>query len=152
MNIQLNDIISILSSVTAAIFSCGTYFKGLKHDKKQDTLDAYNQLQEQAFDKLNEKSKEEILEISKKLRSAEYREISSYIARIEHFCVGVNSNIYDKETVYQLAHGFLDGAIKEKIAPILERKRYNGENFYQHTTKMLEWMKNREEKERKKRK
>lgn len=140
---QMSDIITIISSVAAAIFAGGTYYKGLKHDKMQDTLDAYNQLQEQALDKLHVRSKEEILEISKKMRSAEYREISSYVARIEHFCVGVNMKIYDKKTVYQLAHGFLDGAIKEKIAPILERKKVNGENFYQNTDKVLEWMKKR---------
>ena len=67
-------------------------------------------------------------------------EISTYIARIEHFCVGVNSEIYDRKTVYNLAHGFLDGTILKRIEPIINRKNFDGKEYYDNTKKVIAWM------------
>lgn len=36
------DLISILLSVSAVAFSVVTYIKNIRHDRKKDTLDAYN--------------------------------------------------------------------------------------------------------------
>lgn len=140
MNIEISDIITIVSSVAAAVFACGTYYKGLRHDKKQDTLDAYNQLQEQALDKLYLIDINEIKEISKNPQNEKYKQISTYIARIEHFCVGVNDDIYDRETVYNLAHGFLDRTIKKRIEPVINRKNFDGKEYYDNTKKVIIWM------------
>ena len=139
-NFEISDIITIISSVSAAIFAWGTYRKGLKHDRKQDTLDAYNQLQEQALDKLYLIDIAEMKEIAKNSRNERYKEISTYIARIEHFCVGVNSEIYDRKTVYNLAHGFLDGTILKRIEPIINIKNFDGKEYYDNTKKVIAWM------------
>lgn len=139
-NFEISDIITIISSVSAAIFAWGTYRKGLKHDRKQDTLDAYNQLQEQALDKLYLIDIAEMKEIAKNSRAERYKVISTYIARIEHFCVGVNADIYDRETVYNLAHGFLDGTIMKRIEPIINRKNFDGKEYYDDTKKVIAWM------------
>lgn len=131
--------ISILISVVSLVFAVFTYYKTLVHDKKKDTLDAYNCLQEQALDKLYASYKPaDCKEIAQhpRLHAEEYREISRYIARIEHFCVGVKQDIYDKEVVYELADGFLNGAIRERIEPIIARKNDrtdNSKDFYENT-------------------
>ena len=93
------DLITISFSVIAAIFSLITYRKSIVHDRQQATLDAYNQLQEQALDHLNYYMPAAIKEIAKDRRSEEYKKLSAYVARIEHFCVGVNQKIYDQKTV-----------------------------------------------------
>lgn len=63
-------------------------------------------------------------------RSDEYRKLSTLIARIEHFCVGIHQDIYDKDVLRELAGGFFDGAIKSRIQPIIEKKNENGVNYY----------------------
>ena len=124
------DLISIGFSVIAAVFSLITYRKSIVHDRQQATLDAYNQLQEQALDHLNLYRPSNIKEIVKDRRSEEYKKLSAYVARIEHFCVGVNQKIYDRKTVYELAHGYLDSSIKKRIEPIIEKKNKFGHDYY----------------------
>ena len=131
------EIVTIVSSLTAAIFAVTTYLNGVKHDRRQATLDAYNLLQEQALDYLAKYSVDEIKEISKHYSTEEYKIVSSYIARIEHCCVGVNLRIYDKKTVYELAGGFLDEAIYKKIAPMIEKKNFGNNDFYKNTHKVI---------------
>ena len=81
-----------------------------------------------------------IKEIAKNSRNERYKEISTYIARIEHFCVGVNLEIYDRKTIYNLAHGFLDGTILKRIEPIMNRKNFDGNEYYDNTKKVIAWM------------
>ena len=94
------SIIAIVLSVISGGFSLYSFVWTARRDRKQATLDAYNQLQEQAFDKLNTYTPAAIREIAKDSTSEEYKTVSGYIARIEHFCVGVDQNIYDRRTVY----------------------------------------------------
>ena len=144
------DVITIAFSVIAAVFSLITYRKSIVHDRQQATLDAYNQLQEQALDHLNYYVPTQVAEIAKDPRSDEYKKISAYIARIEHFCVGVNQKIYDQKTVYELAHGYLDGGIKKRIEPIIERKNRFGHDYYANIHKVYAWMEQETEKRKKK--
>ena len=144
------DLISIGFSVIAAVFSLITYRKSIVHDRQQATLEAYNQLQEQALGHLNYYVPTQVAEIAKDPRSDEYKKISAYIARIEHFCVGVNQKIYDQKTVYELAHGYLDGGIKKRIEPIIERKNRFGHDYYANIHKVYAWMEQETEKRKKK--
>ena len=119
----------------------------MHRDQRQATLDAYNQLQEQALDHLNHYRPSQISEIAKDPRSKEYKTVSSYIARIEHFCVGVNQKIYDPETVYALARGYLDGSIKTRIEPIIIRKNaFDSDDYYENIHQVYDWMANRKKK------
>ena len=149
MNIIV-DIIPIGFSVVAAAFSLITYRKSIIHDRQQATLDAYNQLQEQALDHLNYYMPEAIKEITKNPRSEDFKKISAYIARIEHFCVGVNQKIYDRKTVYELAHGYFDGGLKTRIEPIIERKNRFGHDYYANIHEVYNWMGKETEKRKKK--
>lgn len=142
------SIIAILISVISGGFALYTFFWTAARDRKQATLDAYNQLQEQALDHLNCYMPAAIKEIAKDRRSEEYKKLSAYVARIEHFCVGVNQKIYDRKTVYELAHGYFDGGLKIRIEPIIERKNQFDHDYYANIHKVYAWM----EKETKKRK
>ncbi len=135
------SIIAIVISVISGGFAFYSFIWTAKRDRKQSTLDAYNLLQEQALDYLNYYMPMQIAEIAKNPRLEEYKKISAYIARIEHFCVGVNKNIYDKKTVYALAHDYLDGGIKSRIEPIINRKnQYNDTDYYENIHQFYSWM------------
>lgn len=155
MNDELTLAISIVSAILAlasAGFSCFTYFANVRHDLRRDTLDAYNTLQNEVFDKLNQMTPANIREIAEDPRSAAYKTVGGYIARIEHFCTGVNLGIYDRKTVYSLAHGYLDGkVIRSSIDPIIEKKhRHADKDYYENIHKVLAWMEKESEKQRKK--
>lgn len=134
-------------SLLSAAWGLYTFIWTGNRDRKQATLEAYNQLQEQVLDHLNHYMPREIEEIAQHPRSVEYRKLSAYLARIEHFCVGVNQKIYDRGVVYELAHGYLDGAIKNKITPLIEKKNRSGHDYYANIHHVFDWM----EAERKKR-
>ena len=128
--------VSLLSSA----FALYTFIWTRQRDRKQATLEAYNRLQEQVLDHLNHYMPKDIEEIAKNVRSEEYKKISAYIARIEHFCVGVNQKIYDRAVVYELAHGYLNGAIKNRITPIIEKKNRSGHDYYANIHRLYDWM------------
>ena len=146
------ELANIIVAAVAAILSLGslsfsvyTYRKALVHDRKQATLDAYLLLQEQAFDPLNHIMPSEIEEIVMDPRSARYKDLSGYVARIEHFCVGVNRDIYDRDTVYALAHGYIDKALTSRLDPILNRKAaLSGQEYYENIKEVLRWMAEKE--------
>ena len=145
-------IVSAVLAIVSAGFSCFTYFRNVVHDRRRDTLDAYNTLQNEAFDKLNLMKPANIREIAENPRSDTYKTVSGYIARIEHVCAGVNLGIYDRKTVYTLAHGYLDGnMILSRINPIIEKKHRNAEkDYYENIHKVLAWMQKENEKQKKK--
>lgn len=146
--------ISTVIAIVSAAFSVFTYFGAIRRDRKQATLEAFNRLQEQAFDPLNLYMPKEIVEYAKHPTDKQYKIISGYIARIEHFCVGVMDKTYDRRTVYELAHGYLDGnTLWSRISPILEMKNndYNKDDYYENIHKTMKWME-KEQVKREKRK
>ncbi len=136
-------VVAAVLSLVSIIFSIYTYSKALIHDRKQATLDAYLLLQDSALDSLNHIGIAELKEILKEPRSSRYKDVSGYVARIEHFCVGVNTGIYDKQTVYALAHGYLDmGVMNTRIVLILDRKKeMAGKEYYENIRAVIKWMK-----------
>ena len=138
------SVIAAAISVVTFLFSLYTFSWTAKRDKKQATLDAYNRLQNEVFDKLNLYSPAQINEICKNVKLPEYKTLGGHLARIEHFCVGINTEIYDRKTFYSLAHGYFDGdQIRARIEPIIENKNRSnttGKRFYDDITKVFEWM------------
>ncbi len=138
------EYIALGISIVSLFCSLGTYICTVLHDRKQGTLDSFNTLQREAFDNLNRISPAEIRDIvaHPKQRSDEYNTICGYVARIEHFCVGVNMRIYDKKTVYWLAHGYLDGLkLLSRIEPVIDKKnRFDETDYYENIHKVLKWM------------
>ena len=144
----MNTLALIVSMCSAAValasivFSIYTYRRDVEHNRKRDTLDAYNRLQNEVFDKLNSYLPSDIVEICKHPKSEEYNIIGAMVARIEHFCVGVKNDIYDKKTVYELAHGYFDASkLRSRIDPIIDRRNRNpNEDYYCNIHWMLTWM------------
>lgn len=138
----ITAIISVILSAVSFGYSFYTYRKAIIHDRRQATLQAYNLLQEQAFDQLNQYMPAEIRSIAEHPTSKEYKVISGYLARIEHFCVGVNTQIYDREIVYAIAHGYMDSStLLGRIEPMIEKKNHGQHDYYENIHIVLEWMK-----------
>lgn len=132
--------VSLVLSTLATLISLVSYFLPSLRERRQATLDAFNRLQEQALDKLHAITPQEMKVIAQDPKTPEYRKVSEYIARIEHFAVGVKKGIYDREVVYKLAHGFLDGAIRNRIEPIITTKNRDGNDYYAYTHELYAWM------------
>lgn len=45
--------VSIIIAVASALLSVFTYYQNVMHDRKQETLEAYNRLQAKVFDMIN---------------------------------------------------------------------------------------------------
>ncbi len=137
------EAVTLIISFISLCFSLFTWYRALIHDRKKDTLDAFNVLQQQALDPLQSYTRARIREIAEDARSEEYRIVSTYLARIEHFCVGVVQKVYDQRTVWELSEGFLNRGIYEKLKPIIEHKNQQ-KNYYRNFLAVVEKM-NREE-------
>lgn len=144
----LISIIAVLVSFATFLFTVLVTYRGEQREKKQATLDALNVLQEQVFDNLNQYTfrkirnnavqwqssiKEKNAFINNKEGTAEefwntyheydsivdeYRKLSGYLARIEHFALGVNTGIYDAEVTERAATTYFVMLYK-KMMPIL---------------------------------
>ncbi len=136
------SLIALVLSILSGIFSIFTFVWSARRDRRQATLDAFNTLQNEVFDKLNLYSPSEIREIVKNTRSEEYKTVSALIARLEHFCVGVNTRIYDRRVVFKLAHGYLDDSVVlDRISPVIDRKLKNAdEDYYANIHQVIDWM------------
>ncbi len=132
------SIISILLAFGSAIFSWRVHKQTVIHDKEQATLDAINILQVQVFDELYDYTNSQISEISKNNRSEEYKRITKLMARIEHFSVGVNSDIYSLDTTKRLAGKYFC-AIYDKLLPMIEKKRdtFKNDKHYDEFEKLV---------------
>lgn len=62
-------------------------------------------------------------------------------ARIEHFCVGIQKHVYDKRIAYELGGEFLNGTIKARIEPIIDKSNSFGHaDHYSNThAVMKQW-------------
>lgn len=113
---------ALLLSVFSMIGSAIVYISGLRRERRTATLNAFNVLQEQVLDHLNLYTRKRVEEISASPRSEEYKLLSGYLARLEHFAVGINTGIYDVQVVKRLAGWYLCG-LQDKIDPLIQEKR-----------------------------
>lgn len=142
-------IITVAIAALGAIWPMYVYYSSKRREKKQATIEAYNRLQYEVLDTLYTcYPPARVKEIVKDTRSDEYRKLSTLVARIEHFCVGIDMDIYDKKVLKELAGGFFDGTIKNRIMPLLNMKNSCGISYYDHTEKIYEWMKSEKDKKR----
>ena len=132
------SIVSFLLAFVSAIFSWRVHKQTVIHDKKQATLDAINILQVQVFDELYDYTNSQIAVISQNNRSEEYKRITKLMARIEHFSVGVNSDIYSLDITKRLAGKYFC-AIYDKLLPMIEKKRetFKNDKHYDEFEKLV---------------
>jgi hypothetical protein len=136
--------ITLLITAASVVFGAYTYYRDSKRKTKQDTLEAYTDLQRSTLSKINLWMPSEIKEATEDKKSDGYKELSSYLAEIERFCVGINEGIYDFDTFYKLSHGYFDseiGLLKPRLLPLLEAKSDNAkEDYFANLHKVWERM------------
>lgn len=153
MELTISILAMIISGVSVAV-SVIIYCIGVRREKKQATLDAINVLQEQVFDKLNQYTYAEITEIcekwhevisnkeiaDKKYHIERYRVLSGFLARIEHFALGVNTGIYDAKISERAATMYLSMLYHGKLRPLIEEKHSgsNGKEYYAEFRQLIE--------------
>lgn len=128
--LEAKDFIPIVISIIALILTVFQYFGEYRRKRKQDTLEAYDNLQSEVFSTLNQLRKQFPALISD--RNFEKRtEITNCLAKIERFCVGVNLRIYDFKTLERCGGAYfvrqylyLEPIIRDK------RTRNNGGAHY----------------------
>lgn len=152
-------LLSALGAVAAVVVSLVIYALGLLREKKQATLEAYNVLQTDVFDKLNLFTNRQIRDIcievcenngSKSNISDETNEkfyvLISYLARLEHFSIGVNTGIYDAKTAERAGTAFLQGQYTKLFPLIYTQEKRNKsksaislpKNWYEEAVNSLE--------------
>ena len=153
------SIFAIIISIVSIVVSVIIYYKGVEREQKQATLDAFNVLQEQVFDNLNQykvseiknicllwkqaisknRSKKELTEDEEKAID-EYRLLSGYLARIEHFALGVNTDIYDAKIAERAATAYLVSLYRQKLKPLIELKHVGNKDieYYAEFRKLVE--------------
>ena len=134
------EIVSLVISGFAALFSIYTFIKSWIVERRQNTIDAYIALQDDLY-YIYEYSNNEIETFVTDRTSTEYKILSTCIAKIEIFATGVRENVYVFNTFYSMAHGYLDGTLRNKLEYILNMKSENTiEEFYQNTRWLLREM------------
>ena len=126
------SVVSLAISVLGFAFSLISFISCARRERKEATLEAYSKLQSEALDMLNLYTKKSIMEIAENPRTSEYKEISSLLARCEHFSVGVNEGIYDKKVLKKLSGRYFI-SLFEKLEPMVLKKRSMGhqERYYE---------------------
>lgn len=134
--IEWITVIANIATALGVLFAAYSYYIDTKKTRKQLTIDAYKQLQESTFNRINAFLPSEIKEIVQDKTSEAYKELSAYLANIENFCLGINEKIYDFDIFFKLSHGYFDsekGVLKPRVLPIIESKRIStSENYFQN--------------------
>ncbi len=74
----------------------------------------------------------EIQEPMEDHQAVRYKKLSSYLARVEHFCCGLQMGIYDFDTFYNISQGYFDngGKLYYRLLPIIEAKSIDAQEEY----------------------
>lgn len=134
----LKEIISIegfalVFSGLAIIISLAQFFSERNRSRKEATIHAFDELEENVFFKKHYKKlvikagEEYALSGKPESDKEKWNEATLALSRIEHFAVGVNTNVYDLKTLNRMAGGFI---IEEfsRWKPIIETKRIQAPN------------------------
>jgi len=148
--ILMYELIGLVFSAAGTFFAGWELYSNRKESKRQHDIDrkmrtfeAFNVIQEQVLDEFSAKTKVEFSTIANNCRKAdgkqEYVRCKTLIARLEHFALAVNSEIYDIDTVKRLAGGYFI-CLYDKILPVIEtaRKNARGASCYTEIETMVD--------------
>ena len=111
--------LSLVVSVAALALSIIQFFRDSSREKKEATLTAYNELQNDVFSKLIlYKTPMPPIDIEDKAWS----EITDCLARLERFSTGINTGIYSIEILNRLGGEFFIHQY-DQLSGIIEKKR-----------------------------
>jgi len=134
----LKEIISIegfalVFSGIAIIISLAQFFSERNRSRKEATIHAFDELEENVFSKKHYKKlviragEEYALSGKPENDQEKWNEATLALSRIEHFAVGVNSKIYDLKTLNRMAGSFLLEEFS-RWKPIIDTKRIQAPN------------------------
>ncbi len=113
------DVIALVVSVLALVLSLIQFMKDESRQKKESTLIAYNELQNDVFSQLT-KLPDPLPPVE--YLSDKWTELTIYLAKLERFSVGINTGIYSIGILDRLGGAYYIRQF-EKLKPIIDRKR-----------------------------
>lgn len=119
------EIAAVVISIMAFLLSIIQFVKESSRQKKEATLIAYNELQNEVFSELNLifiKKADNLKEL--KEGDEAWENLTVFLAKIERFSVGINTGIYSIVILNRLGGGYLI-RIFETLKPIIYKKRSN---------------------------
>jgi len=123
---SLVDMLALFVAAAAFVLSSIQFLKDNSRQKREATLNAYNDLQDDVFTKLNGLLLKYKTQKNKlySLRSGDedWEKITTYLAKIERFSVGINSGIYSINVLNRLGGGYFI-RLYDELNPIILRKR-----------------------------
>ena len=133
------EIVSAIIASLALILSICTFIMTYRRDKVRDTIKAYTDLQGFLY-QYYEYSDGEIETFVDNRESDEYKSLSNSLAQIEIFATGVKKGIYNYNVMFKLAHGYLDGALRDRLEYMLDMKTEKHTELYCNTRWLLDKM------------
>ena len=123
------DILAAVGTMASAIFAAYALVqtkkaadKSLIRERKEATIKAVNLMQNEVFDEMLKYKASDVKKASEDTSSADYKMFSTYLARCDHFAIGIEESIYDYAVLKKLAGGFI-WPLYQKFVPLIEKKR-----------------------------
>ena len=113
------DILALVISGMALVLSLWQFLRDSSRQKKEATLNAYKELQN---DVLTHLSKYDLPMPQFDYNGDDWKTMTTYLAKLEHFSVGINTGIYSVDVLNRLGGAYYIRQF-EKLKPIIERKR-----------------------------
>ena len=113
------EVCALVISILAFILSLWQFYRDSSRQKKEATLNAYNELQDDVFTHLSQYG---FPMPEFEYQGEEWKKITVYLAKLERFSVGVNTGIYSLDVLNHLGGAYYIRQF-EKLKPIIDRKR-----------------------------
>lgn len=137
------DIAALIISILALVLSLIQFVRDTSRQKKEATLIAYNELQDDVFSKLTEYP----CPMPKiEYHGDEWTELTICLAKLERFSVGINTGIYSIDILNRLGGPFYIRQF-EKLKPMIDIKRSEGlvsGKHYEEFEKVVEKLKKKQ--------
>ena len=129
------DIAALIISILAFILSIIQYLRDSSREKKESTLNAYNELQKEAMSILA-KYDTPMPEIE--YRSKEWDELTDCLAKLESFSVGINTGIYSLDVLNRIGGSFFIHQYRQlnKIIKLKRKKNVSPGKHYDEFEKV----------------
>ncbi len=113
------DIIALVISILAFLLSLFQFFRESLRQKRESTLIAYNELQNDVFSDLTQYP---CPLPPVEYHGEEWNKFTVYLAKLERFSVGINTGIYSIRTLNRLGGAYFITEF-EKLKPVIDCKR-----------------------------
>lgn len=113
------EIMALIISTLALILSLIQFIQDASRQKKEATLIAYNELQDDVFSELNKYNEQQIANMP---YGEEWEQITTCLAKLERFSVGIATGIYSIDILNRLGGAYYIRQF-EKLKPIIIKKR-----------------------------